>query len=512
MIQEELNYKVQFDGEITALSNKLKSLKDDINKTFGEGKIAGANQMFRTMENSIDKLREKASQPINSKAVFESMAAGAAKVDVQLDNLRETFVSLKDATKGKKIELLSEEDQKRLMGVNTALSEYKKNIKAAQKTTEAYQTVNKKYNETLTKKLELETKIVSVKNSVASTEKDIEGLKQSTAAYKANIEVIQKYIDLEKQAAKKDSTVSVDERNTARQAAVKASEGLGLPEVKTIDDARVALKVLTGTQNSSIQTMKKWSAQVATQKLELKELQRQLDTTDKAAIGWKNSLDIEGKKKENDVTSKQNGAYTALFHQAKAYGAKIDDVSNGVYSEESANLLRDRLQTIANEIVSNLNQTLQQFGDNCADAKQSAGDLGNSIHESRAEFDKLDERLSDQQAFASRLQQFVGIQGAAMVMRKALYSAFQTIKELDNAMTEMAVVTDFDIGDYWEQLPEYTKRANELGIAIKETYNSTAQFYQQGGAPENLILRRFQSLKFIQLRGNLRANLTNLCW
>jgi hypothetical protein len=44
----------------------------------------------------------------------------------------------------------------------------------------------------------------------------------------------------------------------------------------------------------------------------------------------------------------------------------------------------------------------------------------------------------------------VGIQGAAMVARKALRDAFNAIKELDAAMTEMSVVTDTDISGYWD--------------------------------------------------------------
>jgi hypothetical protein len=29
-------------------------------------------------------------------------------------------------------------------------------------------------------------------------------------------------------------------------------------------------------------------------------------------------------------------------------------------------------------------------------------------------------------------------------------NAISTIKELDKAMTEMAVVTEFEVGDYWD--------------------------------------------------------------
>jgi hypothetical protein len=37
-------------------------------------------------------------------------------------------------------------------------------------------------------------------------------------------------------------------------------------------------------------------------------------------------------------------------------------------------------------------------------------------------------------------------------------------------MTETAVVTDMTVSDMWNKLPEYTKRANELGVNTLEAY------------------------------------------
>jgi hypothetical protein len=39
--------------------------------------------------------------------------------------------------------------------------------------------------------------------------------------------------------------------------------------------------------------------------------------------------------------------------------------------------------------------------------------------------------------------------GAAKMLANSLREAFTSIKELDEAMAEIAVVTDFDIGDMW---------------------------------------------------------------
>jgi hypothetical protein len=47
-------------------------------------------------------------------------------------------------------------------------------------------------------------------------------------------------------------------------------------------------------------------------------------------------------------------------------------------------------------------------------------------------------------------------------------------------MTEMSVVTDETISDYWKRLPEFTENANALGVSIKSAYEATTLYLQQG--------------------------------
>jgi hypothetical protein len=67
-----------------------------------------------------------------------------------------------------------------------------------------------------------------------------------------------------------------------------------------------------------------------------------------------------------------------------------------------------------------------------------------------------------------------------MLFRRAIRSARDAVKELDDAMTETAVVTEYTISDLWKKLPEYTKRANELGVSTLAAYQSATLYYQQG--------------------------------
>jgi hypothetical protein len=88
--------------------------------------------------------------------------------------------------------------------------------------------------------------------------------------------------------------------------------------------------------------------------------------------------------------------------------------------------------------------------------------------------------MRDVGALKSRIKYFFGLNNAINLVRRAIHGAFDTIKELDAAMTETAVVTNYSVKDMWNQLPEYTKRANELGVTTKDAYESATLYFQQG--------------------------------
>ena len=71
-------------------------------------------------------------------------------------------------------------------------------------------------------------------------------------------------------------------------------------------------------------------------------------------------------------------------------------------------------------------------------------------------------------------------------------------------MTETAVVTNFTVGDMWKRLPEYTERANQLGVSISGAYQSATLFYQQGLKTDEVVAVSNQTLKMARI-ANLDA-------
>lgn len=116
---------------------------------------------------------------------------------------------------------------------------------------------------------------------------------------------------------------------------------------------------------------------------------------------------------------------------------------------------------------------------------------------------------SELDQFKSRIAYFFGLNNAIRLFQRALRSAYDTVKELDAVMTEMAVVTDFDLGDIWSQLSEYTARANELGVAISDAYEATTIFYQQGLKTEAAVALSNETLKMARIAGLDAAEATD---
>jgi TP901 family phage tail tape measure protein len=135
--------------------------------------------------------------------------------------------------------------------------------------------------------------------------------------------------------------------------------------------------------------------------------------------------------------------------------------------------------------------------------------VGKEIDAATDSIERQNEALRDQEAFESKIKQFLGMTGAVELLRRAMTNAFKTIKELDAAMAEMAVVTDIDISGYWDQLPEYTNRANALGLTIKDVYQADTLFYQQGLKTNEVIELSTQTMKMARVAGLDTAEATD---
>ena len=189
----------------------------------------------------------------------------------------------------------------------------------------------------------------------------------------------------------------------------------------------------------------------------------------------------------------------------------IDFTSYGIDPSEINSIedLRAALEKINIVAAKNAQATSGKITNNVKKMGVAYKNAGEDVNVCTEANKQLNEQLNHQQAISDRVKSFLGAAGAAQLMRRAFNDAMTTIKELDATMTEMAVVTDFSVGDYWDQLPEYTQRANELGVSVNDAYKAATLYYQQGLKTNEVVSISNETLKMAKIAGLSAADATD---
>lgn len=149
-------------------------------------------------------------------------------------------------------------------------------------------------------------------------------------------------------------------------------------------------------------------------------------------------------------------------------------------SKDGIEQLKSQLAKLDEAKLTSLKQELKDMGLNTEMVEEA-------LKEVRTVVDQVDEGAKDIKKTASEIEnlrnqvlQFFSLTNAVQLFKRAVSSALNTVKELDATMTEAAVVTEFDVGDMWNKLPQYSAEAQKLGVSINGMYQATTLYYQQG--------------------------------
>lgn len=219
---------------------------------------------------------------------------------------------------------------------------------------------------------------------------------------------------------------------------------------------------------------------------------------------------------ENTINDLENSI--KLLEQAAENPAELDSLREKLKGIKGVSLeeIPTDLEKIK-EIIENLNdEELKQINEDLINIKNSSEVIPASTKKAAEGLEELSEdgkKLSDTAQQVERLRnqviEFFSIGNAVTLFKRAINSAYNSVKELDEVMTQTAVVTDFTVGDMWSQLPEYTKRANELGVAVKGAYESATLYYQQGLDTNEVVAVSTETLKMARIAGMDYADATN---
>ena len=203
----------------------------------------------------------------------------------------------------------------------------------------------------------------------------------------------------------------------------------------------------------------------------------------------------------------QSGKTTAGIEALKAslQNLGVDTTDCG----DNVGLLTQKLEQFKSEAQSNVIAAIKAIGQAEKQTGEASGRMAEDINKGTTAIEQMDAAAADAKAFQSRLTQFFSLTNGVQLLKRAVNSAYDTIKDLDAVMTETAVVTDFSVGDMWDQLPEYTKRANELGISIHSAYEAATLYYQQGLSTNEVMAVSNETLKMARIAGLEAADATD---
>lgn len=221
------------------------------------------------------------------------------------------------------------------------------------------------------------------------------------------------------------------------------------------------------------------------------------------------------KAKENLAAIKQQDIGAARFEDLKKNLESMKDIDwssfgvdfSKIQSLEDFNSvlksIKDSSGKGAEEAIEAINRALQS-------ALGSAGSMENEMAQVSDQFDRLAAQKRDIDSLRQSLLNFFGIQNAIQLFKRAVREAYESVTELDKAMTATAVVTDFSVGDMWDQLPEYTKMANELGTTTLGAYETATLFYQQGLKTNEVMEVSTETMKMARIAGMDYVEATNM--
>ena len=101
----------------------------------------------------------------------------------------------------------------------------------------------------------------------------------------------------------------------------------------------------------------------------------------------------------------------------------------------------------------------------------------------------------------NQVEAFFGVSNYIQLFKRSIYAAYKSVEELDKAMTETAVVTDFSVNDMWNELPRYTEAANKLGTTTLGAYETMTLFYQQGLKTNEVFEIGTETMKMARIAG-----------
>lgn len=301
-------------------------------------------------------------------------------------------------------------------------------------------------------------------------------------------------------------------RKEAQEGGYSSKEQAGKKDKEANTNTAEQIKKQEQALKDAQEQQKGWASEVANTERALKQNGKSIEEYDQKINGNTEKLNENNEKLKELKQNLANVGVTTTEEQLEKLKQKFQEAGVSIEQLSKATTLEDFNNIIANiktEKLEEVKPLLEQMGLSLQQVDGRIKIVSSSLERNKQAVEQTDNAYKDIDALKQRITYFFGLNNAINLARRAIRNALNTIKELDKTMTETAVVTDFDIGDMWEQLPEYTKRANELGVATNDAYAAATLYYQQGLKTNEAIAISNETLKMARIAGIEAAEATD---
>lgn len=230
---------------------------------------------------------------------------------------------------------------------------------------------------------------------------------------------------------------------------------------------QVQIKNLTTEYNNLFRANNKLSESLRTGKLEIDQLRAKQQEAETTAQGLKTNL-------ENLSKVKPDGLQQIRAEIAQLKGVSIDQVTTDVteLAQEIQNIPKEKFSELAQHIMT-ADAAMDGLGQELSEGKQKVrefADAGSDLNDMSKQIDQLRDQMT----------QFFSVSNGWNLLRRTIQQAYDAVKEYDAAMTEIAVVSDYSIGDVWSMVGDYAEQASKLGASTMDVINAQKLYIQQG--------------------------------
>lgn len=487
MADKKINISLGISADLNDFQKKIEKLQSEFDQVkFSDLSSEKISKVFDNIQSRLKKLQELTdkSPSLLGKTDYKQAEKEVGNLQTDISKLVREIQQLDTASKEGKLKILPKGEQERLEKLNEATKKYLKTLSQESKRLED---LEKKQN-----------RLKQAKSALAQ-------LEQTKKSAKSKKPVDDRWLKGKNtQLAKLQETFDAQKQTEEAVQSIYKAQGL---KGKKIGDTEVNIN---GTV-TSLNKIREEAGKTATEIAEMEQrIQQYISKSDLSQLNQdiKTQNDLIAKLEEEIGKLQTDNPTTALKKLKTALeqaGVSMEDIGD-LTKKEDIEAWLNNLNTSALEKFRNGLQGVEKA---TGEVQPELEKMGKSVRDSADDFDAAERAAQDLSTLKYQLMDFFSVTGAIQLFRRAIQSAFETVKELDSAMTEIAVVSDFSVNDMWAQLPRFTEQANELGMAIKDTYAATTLYVQQGLDLDKSMKLATETLKMAAVAGMDAANATD---